>query len=179
MAKELWDAYDRQGRPLGFTVVRGEPMPEGVYHLVVEIYAVTHDGRVLVTQRHPDKPWGLHWEITGGSVVQGEDPVTGALRELREETGLRVTAGELCPVYVHPRTGIDGYSTIYHSFLTFFDPAEQTIALQEGETVDWQLLPYEGYKRFITTDVFTPGIRRRFLDHQAAFDRLIGAHLRK
>lgn len=179
MAKESWDAYDREGRPLGFTVVRGEPMPEGVYHLVAEIYAVTHDGRVLVTQRHPDKPWGLHWEITGGSVVKGEDPVTGALRELREETGLHVTAGELHPVYVHPRPGIDGYSTIYHSFLTFFDPAEQTVTLQEGETVDWRLLPYEEYKRFITTDVFTPGVRRRFLDHQERFDRLIGAHLRK
>lgn len=179
MAKELWDAYDREGRPLGFDVVRGEPMPDGVYHLVVEIYAVTHDGRVLVTRRHPDKPWGLHWEITGGSVVKGEDPVTGALRELREETGLRVTAGDLCPVYVDTRPGIDGYSTIYHSFLTFFDPEEQTIALQEGETVDWRLLPYEEYKRFITTDVFTPGVRRRFLDFQEVFERLIGAHLRK
>lgn len=179
MARELWDAYDREGRPLGFPVVRGEPLPDGVYHLVVEIYSVTHDGRVLVTQRHPDKPWGLHWEITGGSVVKGEDPVTGALRELREETGLCVTARELHSVYVHPREGIDGYRTIYHSFLTFFDPEQQTIALQEGETVDWRLLPYEEYKRFITTDVFTPGVRRRFLDYQERFDRLIGAHLRK
>ena len=34
MAKELWDAYDRDGNPLGFDLVRGEPLPEGAYHLV-------------------------------------------------------------------------------------------------------------------------------------------------
>ena len=68
MTRELWDAVDREGRPLGFDLVRGEPVPEGAYHLVVDIYAVTYDGRVLVTQRHPDKTWGLHWEVTGGGV---------------------------------------------------------------------------------------------------------------
>lgn len=178
MAKELWDAYDREGNLLGFDAVRGEPLPEGVYHLVVEIYSVTHDGRVLVTQRHPDKPWGLHWEITGGSVVKGENPVTGALRELREETGICATEQDLNPVYVHARPGIDGYASIYHSFVVFFDPQQQTISLQEGETVDWRLIPYEEYKEFIMTDEFTTGIRNRFLDHQEQFDRIIGGHLR-
>lgn len=177
MAKELWDAYDREGKPLGFDVVRGEPLPEGVYHLVVEIYSVTHDGRVLVTQRHPDKPWGLHWEITGGSVVKGEDPITGALRELREETGIRITAEDLHPVYVHARTGIDGYASIYHSFLVFFDPEEQTIALQEGETVDWRLIPYEEYKQFIWSDDYVVPIRNRFLDNQEKFDRMLKEHI--
>ena len=82
MARELWDAYDREGRPLGFDLVRGELMPEGVWHMVVEIYAATPDGRLLVTRRHPDKSWGLYWEVTGGSVVKGETPAQGAVREL-------------------------------------------------------------------------------------------------
>ncbi|MCI8721836.1 MAG: hypothetical protein HFF71_12590 [Oscillospiraceae bacterium] len=72
MAKELWDAYDKEGTPLGFDLVRGEPVPEGVYHLVVEVLAVTNDGRVLLTKRHPDKAWGGCWEYTGGSAVKGE-----------------------------------------------------------------------------------------------------------
>lgn len=177
MAKELWDAYDREGRPLGFDVVRGEPLPEGVCHLVVEIYSVTHDGRVLVTQRHPDKHWGLNWEITGGGAVKGETPVTGALRELREETGIVVTEADLHPVYVHFPTGIDGDDSIYHSFLVFFAPEQQTIALREGETVDWRLIPYEEYKEFILTDEFVDRVRNRFLAHQEQFDRMIGEHI--
>ncbi len=170
MASELWDACDREGNPLGFDLVRGEPVPAGVWHLVAEIYSVTRDGRVLVTKRHPDKSWGGQWEITGGGVRKGETPLEGARRELREETGLAVR--DLRPVYVQNRG-----DTIYHCFLAVFDPAEQTIRLQEGETVDWRLLPYAAFKEFLMTDAFLDTIRRRFLDHQEAFDRLLAEYL--
>ena len=179
MAKELWDAYDRDGNPLGFDLVRGKPLPEGVYHLVVEVLAVTNDGQVLLTKRHPDKAWGGLWEYTGGSVLKGETPVQGALRELREETGIAVSAQDLHPVYVDtwPETaGMGAGSSIYHSFVTFFDPAEQTIRLQEGETVDYKLLPYESFKQFLMEDRFVDVVRRRFLDRRESFDRIITAH---
>lgn len=178
MTKELWDAYDRQGNPLGFNLVRGEPMPEGAYHLVVEILPITVDGQVLMTKRHPDKPWGGYWEITGGSVLKGERPVQGAVRELREETGITVPETAMHPVYVDARPGIDGYSTIYHSFIAVFDLNRQSIRLQDGETVDYRLLPYEEYKAFILTDQYAAPIRRRFKDHQDAFDRLIAQHFK-
>lgn len=173
MTKELWDAYDREGNRLGFDLTRGEPLPEGAWHLVVEVYAVTYDGRVLVTRRHPDKLWGGFWEITGGGVVKGETPLQGAVRELREETGIAARPEDLRPLYVDSRCGIDGYRTIYHCFLTFFDPETQAIRLQEGETCDFRLLPYGAFKDFIMTEDYVEPIRRRFLDHQAVFDRLM------
>lgn len=173
MAKELWDAYDREGNRLGFDLVRGEPLPEGVWHMVAEIYAVTLDGRVLVTRRHPDKVCGGLWEITGGGVVKGETPLQAAVRELREETGIAVRPQDLQPLYVDPRCGIGGCRTIYHCYLTFFDLQAQTIRLQEGETCDFRLLPYEDFKQFILTADYVELVRRRFLDHQAVFDRLM------
>ena len=63
---ELWDAYDRNGNKTGEILVRGEPIPEGRYHLVSE---------VLV--RHVD----------GSSI----DCIR---RELREETGIEGTEFE-------------------------------------------------------------------------------------
>lgn len=174
MARELWDAYDRAGNRLGFDLVRGERAPEGAWHLVVEILPVTRDGRVLVTRRHPDKNWGGYWEYTGGAVLKGETPLEGARRELREETGLDVP--DLRPVYVDARATPGKCPAIYHSFLAVFDPAEQTIRLQEGETVDWQLLPYGAFQEFIMTDAFVEIVRRRFLDHREEFDRLVAEY---
>ena len=173
MARELYDAYDREGNFLGYSLVRGEPVPEGVWHMVAEIFSVAGDGRALVTRRHPKKSWGGYWEITGGSVLAGERPLEAARRELREETGISVQEADLRPVYVEARPGIEGCPCIYHSFFHVFDPAEQPIRLQEGETTDWRMLPYEDYKRFILTEEFAAPIRRRFLDHQGDFDRLM------
>lgn len=178
MKKELWDACDAKGNLLGFDLVRGEPVPEGVYHLVAEVLALTNDGQVLVTKRHQDKPWGGYWEYTGGSVLKGETPLLSALRELQEETGISVSARDLHPAYTDSRPGIDGLNTIYHSFVVFFDPTEQTIRLQEGETVAYDLLPYEAFKRFVLEDAFVEPVRRRFLDHQADYYRIIQAHFR-
>ncbi len=102
MAKEMYDACDQAGNPLGYALVRGDPIPEGVWHLVVEVFSVTAGGRVLVTRRHPDKSWGGYWEYTGGSVLAGERPREAARRELLEETGLTVRTLELYGVYAGP-----------------------------------------------------------------------------
>ena len=65
---ELWELYDGDKRPTGKTMLRGQIVPEGYWHIVVGIWTITADGRLLLTCRHPDKPWGLQWENTGGSV---------------------------------------------------------------------------------------------------------------
>ena len=179
MARELWDACDREGNLLGFDLVRGEPMPQGAWHLVVEILALTPDGRVLVTRRHPDKSWGGYWEYTGGAVVKGETPLAAAQRELREETGIDLPEAGLRPVYVDPRPGIDGLNSIYHCFLAVFDPAEQTLRLQEGETVDCRLLPWPAFLEFVETGEIVTPIRRRLRDHREELEGLIENLLKK
>ena len=65
-------------------------------------------------------------------MVKGESPLAGARRELREETGLALPPEAFTSVYVQPRRGIDGYPTIYHSFLVRFNPEDQAISLPGG-----------------------------------------------
>ncbi len=53
--------------------------------------AVIKDGRLLVVRRVKDDFLGGMYELPGGGVDKGERIVDGAIRELSEETGLKVT----------------------------------------------------------------------------------------
>ena len=62
---ELWDAYDRELNKLGgVTLVRGEEVPDGMYHLVSEVIVKHTDGEFLLMQRAPTKHFGGMWEAT-------------------------------------------------------------------------------------------------------------------
>ena len=52
---ELWDAYDKNENKLGFTLVRGEPIPEGAFHLVCNILVRHKNGRFLLMRRDLQK----------------------------------------------------------------------------------------------------------------------------
>ena len=43
---ELWDAYDEYGNQTGETLVRGEEIPDGLYHMVCEVLVRHADGSV-------------------------------------------------------------------------------------------------------------------------------------
>ena len=89
---ELWELVDINKNKTGKIHERGKEssIPQGMYHLVAEVWTKNKKGEILLTQRHPDKNYGLMWECTGGSVVAGEESVDAAVRELVEETGLLV-----------------------------------------------------------------------------------------
>jgi 8-oxo-dGTP pyrophosphatase MutT (NUDIX family) len=62
---------------------------------VVEVYVIRHnagDWRVLVLQRAADATRPGSWEIVYGKIDSGERPEHAAVRELREETGLELSA---------------------------------------------------------------------------------------
>jgi 8-oxo-dGTP diphosphatase len=54
---------------------------------------IERDGRVLLGRRRDDPGAGL-WDIPGGFLHEGEDALEGLRREVREETGLELEAGE-------------------------------------------------------------------------------------
>ena len=128
---ELWDAYDRNLEKIeGMTLIRGEKIPEGVYHLVCDVIVRHTDGEYLLMQRDSRKHYGGMWEATaGGSALQGESPLDCAIRELREETGIR--AEQLEEV---GRVRAAGRNAIYCEFLCVTDCRKDSIILQEGET---------------------------------------------
>lgn len=57
----------------------------------VAAIAILKDGKMLMGKR---KDTG-RWTQPGGHLNEGEDPVTGALREVQEETGLKLTPSQI------------------------------------------------------------------------------------
>ncbi|MBP2620449.1 NUDIX hydrolase [Streptococcus panodentis] len=87
---EIWNAYDLNRNKLPRLLVRGEPVPEGLFHLCVNVFVRHADGELLFMRRAASKSLypGYYECGAGGSVLAGESSRTAALRELEEETGL-------------------------------------------------------------------------------------------
>ncbi len=169
--EELWDAVGRDGTSLGFDLIRGRSIPAGVYHQVVEIFTLTDRGNVLVTRRHPDKPYGLLWEITGGSALKGETPRDAAARELWEETGISLPPESLVPL---TRQVWEGVPAIYNVFAARVAEGGLAIRLQEGETVDFRLLPWPQLCALARSEgFFSPPFCRRFPAYEGAVAALL------
>lgn len=70
------------------------------------------DGRVLLGRRAHEPRRG-HWDIPGGFLEDGEDPVAGLRREFREETGLEIVSAELLRIDIEPYDGRHVFSVTY------------------------------------------------------------------
>lgn len=86
---ELWDLYTRERQSTSETHIRGEKLPPERYHLVVHVWIKNSRDEWLISQRAASRPtFPLMWECVGGSVTTGEDSLTGAIREAKEEVGV-------------------------------------------------------------------------------------------
>lgn len=154
---EYWDIYDVDRVKTQRVHLRGEPIQDGDYHLVVNIWIYNSRREVLLTQRHPEIPFGLKWACTGGSAIQGEDTLTAALRETREEIGLQVPPQKMILVAQERRL---------HSFLDTFvvccDLSDEQIVMQPEEVVDFCWVDEAEYRRMERKDLLHPALKNFF-----------------
>ena len=90
MIPEKWDILDENGMPTGKTTIRGGfALKSGEYHLVVHIWIISSDNKILIQRRSPEKKlMPGEWAATGGAAVSGETSFEAASRELFEELGI-------------------------------------------------------------------------------------------
>lgn len=155
---EIWDAYDRDGNRLGVDLVRGEPIPKGMYHLVCEVIVRHRDGDFLLMRRDPNKPIQPgRWELTaGGSALKGEDALACIRRELYEETGLRCQ--DFAPVYTEVRDS----GSIFKLYYAEADGDKDAIRLQDGETVEYRWVDRGLLEAMLDSEAVVRFMRRRY-----------------
>ena len=90
---ELWDCYDKnQVTQKDILLVRGKPIQDGQYHLVVHACLFNNNNEMLIQKRQANKNIfpGL-WDFSvGGSALTGENIHQAMQRETREEIGLEL-----------------------------------------------------------------------------------------
>jgi 8-oxo-dGTP pyrophosphatase MutT (NUDIX family) len=72
----------------------GHPGIYGLVHfanLAVGVVVLDDEDRILLVGQHRYTIDAMSWEIPEGGVPEGESALDGAIRELREETGVRAT----------------------------------------------------------------------------------------
>ncbi len=94
---------------------------------------VVHDGRALVVRRATE-PLKGEWSIPGGMLELGEKLREGIAREVLEETGLKVEAGEVLEVFDSIFADGEG-RTQYHYVLIDFLCRVTGGALRAGSDV--------------------------------------------
>lgn len=150
-AGEIWDIYDKDRNPTGRTHKRGDPLAPGDYHLVVHVWLKNQKGEYLITRRAPNKGYPNMWEATGGSALSGDDSLTAAIREVKEETGLTAdpSLGKCIMSYMRE----DCFTDVW---LFEQDFSLSDVVLQEGETTDKMYAGKEKINSLLKEGAFVP-----------------------
>ena len=144
---ELVDILNADGHKTGRITSKAEAHRKGLFHPTVHIWFYTADARVLLQQRGAEKEtFPQLWDVSvAGHVAAGETILEAALREIEEEIGLNISAGELYAIGVfksvqeHREDLVD--KEFHHSFLCELKVPLSDLRKQESEVEALKLIP--------------------------------------
>ena len=158
---ELLDIYDGDYNKTGKTAERGKPMEKGEYFLIVDVWIINSAGELLISKRTPEtEPEPDKWQPTCGCAIAGDDSVSAALREVKEELGLALD----------PEKGrlVKRYKAWGCAFIDVWlfrqDVDINQVVLQPGETDDVMWAAGDYIKRLIASDKFLNAGRVPYLE---------------
>lgn len=94
---ETIDIVDKNGLPTGETALKSVIHTKGYLHNTAHIWFYTDAGDILLAQRAASKLiYPLLWDVSvAGHIDAGESIETGAIREIKEEIGLKIKSTDL------------------------------------------------------------------------------------
>ena len=168
---EYADVYDAQERKTGRIVPKDTPLSEGEYVMSVGIWILNKDGQIFATRRSLTKRFMPgKWENTGGHVQAGETPVEAVIRELKEETGIDVTADQI--VYLGEATR-EAHG-IGKNYGVTMDVNLEDLFFSDGEVMDARWLSREEFERMRDNEEFAPSVFRFMEGYKEGFLQFMG-----
>ena len=108
---EYIDIVTKTGEQTGKTALKSEVHKNGWYHNTIHLWLYTAKGEILLQQRsHTKTIHPLLWDVSvAGHVDTGETFIEAAIRETKEEIGLKLKSKDLIKI------GTKLYETIYNN----------------------------------------------------------------
>jgi isopentenyldiphosphate isomerase len=158
---EQWDILDEHGNKTGKIVERGTELEKGEFRLIIDAWIINSNKEFLISKRLPTKqPEPDKWNPVCGSAIAGEDSISAALRETKEELGITLDArnGKLIKRF----TG--WLNALIDVWLFYQDVDIDTVVLQKEETDDVMWVTSSQLKQIIEKDGFISHGRIPYID---------------
>ena len=137
---------------------------KGLLHQEVHVWFYTPDGQIIFQHRAKDKDTfpDLLDATVGGHVEKGDDYIATAIKEVGEETGLRVSPEQLLHIKTHRNTSYDSVNNRTNNVLRAvfaykYDGPVEKLQIEQGKGIGFEAWPIatilnisaEDKKRFI------------------------------
>ena len=174
MAKEYFDILDENGNKTGKTKLRSEVHRDGDWHKAVHIWIINNTGDILLQRRCATKDSNPNkLDISSaGHLSAGDDSLTGALRELKEELNLDVKPEDLQFIKTLKRSSRYTETFINNEFDDLYivrtDKKIDDMKFQEEEISEIMFVPYKKFKEMVNNK--QPDLLRHDDEFEILFD---------
>jgi isopentenyldiphosphate isomerase len=164
MADELIDIFTENDISTGVQKMKSVAHKDGSWHRVSHNWIYNSAGEVLLQLRASEKLlYPDRWDISAaGHVSAGEDVITSAQREIKEEIGIEVSRKDL--VFFKKMTAHHGFNgmnnnEIYYVHLCEYNKFIDDTKIQKEEVAEIKFFPISKIKDNLVKypEKFTPG----------------------
>ncbi len=155
MNKEYFDILDENGNKIGKTKLRSEVHKDGDWHKAIHIWIINDNGDILLQRRCATKdshPNMLDISCVGHLTV-GDDSITGAIRELKEELNLDIKQEDLQFIKTLKRSSKYTETFINNEFDDLYilrtNKGIDDMKFQEEEISELFFVPYKEFKKMV------------------------------
>ena len=174
MAKEYFDILDENGNKTGKSKLRSEVHRDGDWHKAVHIWIINNTGDILLQRRCATKDSNPNkLDISSaGHLSAGDDSLTGAVRELKEELNLDVKPEDLQFIKTLKRSSRYTETFINNEFDDLYivrtDKKIDDMKFQEDEISEIMFVPYKKFKEMVNNK--QPDLLRHDDEFEILFD---------
>jgi isopentenyldiphosphate isomerase len=155
MTKEYFDLLNEKGERIGKTKLRSEVHRDGDWHKAVHIWIINNKGDILLQRRCATKDSNPNMlDIScAGHLSAGDDSLTGAIRELKEELNLDVNKEDLEYIKTLKRSSKYTETFINNEFDDLYilrtDKKLEDMEYQKEEISEIMYVPYKEFKKMV------------------------------